>query len=166
MQGFTFGRSEPADVEGAREARKLCFTGSTRSRTCQVTMHWASHVPRPKPGPDCQELCKYVGISKRKRSEVWRQDFRKLNRAAAKSGVRHWRRLDLFSGASPCSFPHSHVRYSSGLGTWQYCVLVRQRESLVAHGERGAPQVVKKWLRGVFRIACLNTQCMVDVEPT
>mmetsp|Transcript_45116 Transcript_45116/g.84194 ORF Transcript_45116/g.84194 Transcript_45116/m.84194 type:complete len:248 (-) Transcript_45116:185-928(-) len=58
QEGFTYGRSEPADAEGARE----------------VTMHWASHVPRPKPGPDCQ-------------------DFRKLNRAAAKSGVRHARDL-------------------------------------------------------------------------
>ncbi|OLP75987.1 hypothetical protein AK812_SmicGene44135 [Symbiodinium microadriaticum] len=60
-EGFTFGRSEPADAEGARE----------------VTMHWASHVPRPKPGPDCQ-------------------DFRKLNRAAAKSGIRHARDLAEF----------------------------------------------------------------------
>ena len=23
--------------------------------TCEVTMFWASHVPRPKPGPDCQD---------------------------------------------------------------------------------------------------------------
>eukprot|EP00441_Pelagodinium_beii_P021511 CAMPEP_0197654102 /NCGR_PEP_ID=MMETSP1338-20131121/38653_1 /TAXON_ID=43686 ORGANISM="Pelagodinium beii, Strain RCC1491" /NCGR_SAMPLE_ID=MMETSP1338 /ASSEMBLY_ACC=CAM_ASM_000754 /LENGTH=246 /DNA_ID=CAMNT_0043229489 /DNA_START=86 /DNA_END=826 /DNA_ORIENTATION=- len=53
-EGFAYGRSEPADAEGARE----------------VTMHWAAHVPRPQQGPDCQ-------------------DFRKLNRTAAKSGVRN-----------------------------------------------------------------------------
>eukprot|EP00930_Biecheleria_cincta_P054090 TRINITY_DN399_c0_g1_i3.p1 TRINITY_DN399_c0_g1~~TRINITY_DN399_c0_g1_i3.p1 ORF type:complete len:246 (-),score=47.00 TRINITY_DN399_c0_g1_i3:238-975(-) len=53
-EGFAYGKSEPADAEGARE----------------VTMHWAAHVPRPKPGTDCQ-------------------DFRKLNRTAAKSGVRN-----------------------------------------------------------------------------
>ncbi|CAE8673760.1 unnamed protein product [Polarella glacialis] len=53
-EGHAYGRSDPADAEGARE----------------VTMHWAAHVPHPKSGPDCQ-------------------DFRKLNRAAAKSGVRH-----------------------------------------------------------------------------
>jgi len=52
--GFAYGKSEPADAEGARE----------------VTMHWAAHVPRPKPGIACQ-------------------DFRKLNRTAAKSGVRN-----------------------------------------------------------------------------
>ncbi|CAJ1330886.1 unnamed protein product [Effrenium voratum] len=40
-------------------------------------MFWASHVPRPKPGPDCQ-------------------DFRKLNRTAAKSGVRNARDLSEF----------------------------------------------------------------------
>jgi len=60
-EGFTYGRSEPADAEGARE----------------VTMFWASHVPRPKPGPDCQ-------------------DFRKLNRTAAKCGVRNARDLAEF----------------------------------------------------------------------
>eukprot|EP00435_Cladocopium_sp_Y103_P033049 s3633_g8.t1 len=59
--GFAYGRSEPADAEGARE----------------VTMFWASHVPRPKPGPDCQ-------------------DFRKLNRTAAKCGVRNARDLAEF----------------------------------------------------------------------
>eukprot|EP00933_Yihiella_yeosuensis_P039585 TRINITY_DN3365_c0_g1_i2.p1 TRINITY_DN3365_c0_g1~~TRINITY_DN3365_c0_g1_i2.p1 ORF type:complete len:274 (+),score=54.77 TRINITY_DN3365_c0_g1_i2:98-823(+) len=47
-----YGRSEPADMEGARE----------------VTMHWAAHVPRAKQGTNCQ-------------------DFRKLNREAAKCGV-------------------------------------------------------------------------------
>jgi len=51
-QAFAYGRSEPADLEGARE----------------VTMHWAAHVPRPKPGENCQ-------------------DFRKLNRMAAKANV-------------------------------------------------------------------------------
>eukprot|EP00434_Breviolum_minutum_P028297 symbB.v1.2.025034.t1/scaffold2409.1/size79984/2 len=40
-------------------------------------MFWASHVPRPKPGPDCQ-------------------DFRKLNRTAAKCGVRNARDLAEF----------------------------------------------------------------------
>jgi len=47
-----YGRAEPADLEGARE----------------VTMHWAAHVPRPKPGENTQ-------------------DFRKLNRMAAKANV-------------------------------------------------------------------------------
>jgi len=56
--GHAYGRSEPADVEGARE----------------VTMHWAAHVPRPRVGPECQ-------------------DFRKLNRSAAKCGVRNARDL-------------------------------------------------------------------------
>ncbi|CAE8606852.1 unnamed protein product [Polarella glacialis] len=60
-EGHAYGRSEPADVEGARE----------------VTMHWAAHVPRPKMGPETQ-------------------DFRKLNRAAAKSGVRHAKDLAEF----------------------------------------------------------------------
>jgi len=51
-EAFAFGRAEPADLEGARE----------------VTMHWAAHVPRPKPGENVQ-------------------DFRKLNRMAAKANV-------------------------------------------------------------------------------
>lgn len=34
----------------------------------EVTMHWAAHVPRPKPQPDCQ-------------------DFRKINKMAAKDGI-------------------------------------------------------------------------------
>lgn len=50
-EGHAYGRSDPPDQEGARE----------------VTMHWAAHVPRRKPGPECQ-------------------DFRKLNRLAAVSG--------------------------------------------------------------------------------
>lgn len=51
-QAHAYGRAEPADMEGARE----------------VTMHWAAHVPRPKPGENVQ-------------------DFRKLNRMAAKANV-------------------------------------------------------------------------------
>lgn len=51
-EAFAYGRAEPADLEGARE----------------VTMHWAAHVPRPKPGENIQ-------------------DFRKLNKMAAQSNV-------------------------------------------------------------------------------
>jgi len=51
-EAHAYGRAEPADAEGARE----------------VTMHWAAHVPRPKPGENVQ-------------------DFRKLNRMAAKANV-------------------------------------------------------------------------------
>jgi len=51
-QAHAYGRAEPADLEGARE----------------VTMHWAAHVPRPKPGENVQ-------------------DYRKLNRMAAKANV-------------------------------------------------------------------------------
>jgi len=51
-EAHAYGRAEPADLEGARE----------------VTMHWAAHVPRPKPGENIQ-------------------DFRKLNRMAAKANV-------------------------------------------------------------------------------
>jgi hypothetical protein len=51
-EAHAYGRAEPADLEGARE----------------VTMHWAAHVPRPKPGENVQ-------------------DFRKLNRMAAKANV-------------------------------------------------------------------------------
>lgn len=41
-EGHAYGRAEPADMEGARE----------------VTMHWASHVPRPKPGEKVQDFKK------------------------------------------------------------------------------------------------------------
>mmetsp|Transcript_64369 Transcript_64369/g.112332 ORF Transcript_64369/g.112332 Transcript_64369/m.112332 type:complete len:234 (+) Transcript_64369:150-851(+) len=51
-EAHAYGRAEPADMEGARE----------------VTMHWASHVPRPKPGENCQ-------------------DFKKLNKMAARENV-------------------------------------------------------------------------------
>jgi hypothetical protein len=51
-EAHAYGRAEPADLEGARE----------------VTMHWAAHVPRPKPDGNVQ-------------------DFMKLNRMAATSGV-------------------------------------------------------------------------------
>lgn len=51
-ESHAFGRAEPADMEGARE----------------VTMHWASHIPRPKPGENCQ-------------------DFKKLNKMAAKENI-------------------------------------------------------------------------------
>lgn len=51
-EAHAFGRAEPADLEGARE----------------VTMHWASHVPRPKADGNVQ-------------------DFKKLNRMAAKSNI-------------------------------------------------------------------------------
>jgi len=51
-ESFAYGRAEPADLEGARE----------------VTMHWAAHVPRPKPGENVQ-------------------DFKKLNKMAAKANV-------------------------------------------------------------------------------
>mmetsp|Transcript_68159 Transcript_68159/g.142412 ORF Transcript_68159/g.142412 Transcript_68159/m.142412 type:complete len:229 (-) Transcript_68159:265-951(-) len=63
--GHAYGRCDPPDAEGARE----------------ITMHWASHVPRKKSGPECQ-------------------DFRKLNRMAAKSGVanandlKNWRTMN------------------------------------------------------------------------
>lgn len=60
-EGHAFGRAEPADMEGARE----------------VTMHWASHVPRPKLGPDCQ-------------------DFRKINKLAAQQQVATSRQLSQF----------------------------------------------------------------------
>jgi hypothetical protein len=51
-ESHAYGRAEQPDLEGARE----------------VTMHWAAHVPRAKPGP----------LS---------QDFKKLNKLAAQSGV-------------------------------------------------------------------------------
>jgi len=40
--GHAFGRSEQPDLEGARE----------------VTMHWAAHVPRPKPSGNSQDFMK------------------------------------------------------------------------------------------------------------
>lgn len=58
---FAYGRAEPADLEGARE----------------VTMHWAAHVPRPKPGENVQ-------------------DFRKLNKMAAKANVPNATELEKF----------------------------------------------------------------------
>lgn len=51
-ESFAYGRAEPADMEGARE----------------VTMHWAAHVPMPKPGNNVQ-------------------DFRKINKMAAKANI-------------------------------------------------------------------------------
>lgn len=60
-EAFAYGRAEAADLEGARE----------------VTMHWAAHVPRPKPGENVQ-------------------DFRKLNRMAAKANVPNAVRLAEF----------------------------------------------------------------------
>jgi hypothetical protein len=58
QEGFAFGRAEPADMEGARE----------------VTMHWAAHVPRAKPGVDCQ-------------------DFRKINKIATKLNISNAKQL-------------------------------------------------------------------------
>jgi len=60
-EGFAYGRAEPADMEGARE----------------VTMHWAAHVPRSKPGPDCQ-------------------DFRKINKLGTKVGISNAKDLAQF----------------------------------------------------------------------
>lgn len=51
-EGFAYGRPEHPDAEGARE----------------VTMHWASHVPRPRPHDGAQ-------------------DFRKINKLATRDGV-------------------------------------------------------------------------------
>eukprot|EP00933_Yihiella_yeosuensis_P072893 TRINITY_DN8143_c0_g1_i6.p1 TRINITY_DN8143_c0_g1~~TRINITY_DN8143_c0_g1_i6.p1 ORF type:complete len:234 (-),score=47.35 TRINITY_DN8143_c0_g1_i6:153-854(-) len=56
--GHAYGRSEAADMEGARE----------------VTMHWAAHVPRPRDNGAVQ-------------------DFRKINREAAKCSVRNAKEL-------------------------------------------------------------------------
>lgn len=61
QEGFAYGRAEPADMEGARE----------------VTMHWAAHVPRPKPGPDTQ-------------------DFRKINKIATKVNISNAKQLAAF----------------------------------------------------------------------
>lgn len=60
-EGFAYGRAEPADMEGARE----------------VTTHWAAHVPRPKPGRDCQ-------------------DFRKINKIATKVNISNAKQLANF----------------------------------------------------------------------
>jgi len=56
-----YGKADPPDQEGARE----------------VTMHWAAHVPRKKPGAETQ-------------------DYRKINRMAAKSGVANANHLKEF----------------------------------------------------------------------
>lgn len=45
-------------------------------------MFWASHVPRPKPGLNCQVRAAWKAFS------FPFEDFRKLNRTAAKCGVR------------------------------------------------------------------------------
>lgn len=60
-EGHAYGRAEPADLEGARE----------------ITMHWAAHVPRPKPGPDTQ-------------------DFRKINKLATKINISNAKQLAEF----------------------------------------------------------------------
>ena len=48
-EAFAYGRAEPADLEGARE----------------VTMHWAAHVPRPKPGesPEFHGIIEFPAIT-------------------------------------------------------------------------------------------------------
>lgn len=81
--GHAYGRSEIPDAEGARE----------------VTMHWASHVPRAKAMPKGQ-------------------DFRKINKYAAKSGASDAKQLKAFrqendfpnippaaKGSMPCVIP-------------------------------------------------------------
>jgi len=60
-ESHAYGRAEPADMEGARE----------------VTMHWAAHVPRPKPDAD-------------------QQDFKKINKMAAKAKIVNARQLKEF----------------------------------------------------------------------
>jgi hypothetical protein len=60
-EGHAYGRAEPADLEGARE----------------ITMHWAAHVPRPKPNPDCQ-------------------DFKKINKLATKINISNAKQLAQF----------------------------------------------------------------------
>jgi len=57
-EGFAYGRPEHPDAEGARE----------------VTMHWASHVPRPRPNDGAQ-------------------DFRKINKLASRDGVTNAKQL-------------------------------------------------------------------------
>jgi len=59
--GFAYGRAEAPDLEGARE----------------VTMHWAAHVPRPRP-------------------DLGGQDFKKLNKIAAKANVVNAKQLAQF----------------------------------------------------------------------
>lgn len=64
--GFAYGRPEHPDAEGARE----------------VTMHWASHVPRPRPQDGAQ-------------------DFRRINKLATKDGVSNAKQLaDFRRGAN------------------------------------------------------------------
>lgn len=60
-EAHAYGRAEPADMEGARE----------------VTMHWAAHVPRPKPDADVQ-------------------DFKKINKLASKANVVNAKQLKDF----------------------------------------------------------------------
>lgn len=60
-ESHAYGRAEPADMEGARE----------------VTMHWAAHVPRPKPDAD-------------------QQDFKMINKMASKAKVVNARQLKEF----------------------------------------------------------------------
>lgn len=60
-EDHAYGRSEPPDLEGARE----------------VTMHWAAHVPRPKPGPTGQ-------------------DFKLINKMASRSKVANAKQLAEF----------------------------------------------------------------------
>lgn len=60
-EGHAYGRAEPADLEGARE----------------VTMHWAAHVPCPKPDADTQ-------------------DYKKINKMAAKAKVINAKQLKDF----------------------------------------------------------------------
>lgn len=60
-ESHAYGRAEPADMEGARE----------------VTMHWAAHVPRPKPDAD-------------------QQDFKKINKLASKAKIVNAKQLKEF----------------------------------------------------------------------
>jgi len=57
-EDHAYGRAEMPDLEGARE----------------VTMHWAAHVPRPKPGPSGQ-------------------DFRLINKMATRNKVANAKQL-------------------------------------------------------------------------
>merc|ERR1719389_192191 len=75
-EGFAYGRAEPADLEGARE----------------VTMHWAAHVPRAKPGTDCQ-------------------DFRKINKLATKVNVTNAKDLATFRKGNDVTLIASVVGY-------------------------------------------------------
>jgi len=60
-----FGRSEPPDVEGARE----------------VTMNWAAHVPKPKPGPQGQDFKLINKMASRNKVATAKDlaDFRRTN---------------------------------------------------------------------------------------